>query len=125
MRYWFLRPLVRCLAKDVSQERIEVNHVVWLWRETQDNHYQLLGREDKYVLPIVAIAIVHVLRHVGKLAAPVQPEEGTIAPVTGGRWLTCIVHPSFGKDSLVANTAVVEVHLSETCEIPCRGVEIR
>ena len=115
----------RCYAEDISQERIEVDDIAWLWRESQDDDHQLVRREDEDVLPVVAVTIVHVLRHVGKLAVSVQPEEGAIVVAAAGSRLACIVHPSFGQDSLVANTSVIEVHLSEACEIHCRGVEVR
>lgn len=118
-------PSGRCSVEDVSQERIEVDNIVWFWREAQNDNHHLMGREDEDVLSIVAVAIVHVLRHIWKMAISVQPEEGAIMVATVGSRLARIVHPFSRQDSLIANAAVVKVHLSETCEIHCRGIEIR
>lgn len=78
--------LYLCSPEDVSQECIEVDNVVWLWREAQDDDYQLVGREDEDVLSVMAVGVVHVLRHIGELAISVQPEESTIAACAGGSW---------------------------------------
>ena len=112
----------RCCAEDISQERVEVDKVVWFWRIAQDDDHQLAGREDEDVLSVVAIAIVHVLGHIGKLAVSVQPEEGAIVIAADDSWRARVVHPSFGQDSLAAYAAIVEEHLSEACKILCRGV---
>ena len=112
------------MAEDVSQEGVEVDEVAWIGRVAQNDDHQFVGGEDKDVLPVVAIAIVHVLGHVGKLAATVQPEEGAIAVAAGGSWTARIIYPSFGQYALGTDAAVVEVQLSETCEILCRGIEV-
>ena len=110
---------------DISQQRIEVNHVVRLWRETQDHHHQLLRWEDEDVLTIVPVAIEHILRHIRELAITVQPEKRAIVVTTVSSRGARIVNPSLRQDPLVINAAVIEVHLSEACEIHGCGVDVR
>ena len=113
------------MAEDVTQERIEVNHVARLGRVAQDDHHQLVGREDEDVLTVVAVTIEHVLRHIREFATTVQPEERAVAALAGSCRLARIVHPPFRQYPLAAHATVVEVQLSEAGEIQGCGIEVR
>ena len=55
----------------VFQQRIKVDDIIGLRRVPQHDHHQLLRWEDKDILTVVAVAIVHILRYIRELPVSV------------------------------------------------------
>lgn len=109
---------------DIPEDPVEVNHAVWLGGVSEDDHHELLRRNDVDFLPVMTLAGEHILRGVGAGVVAVEPEEGPVSVLAGRSGRYRVIHPAFGEDAFVPDAAIVQEKLAEAGIVAGGDIEV-